>query len=216
MTKKINLSFGLFAAFSSVCVLGCASSLPSSTSKSNETIGPKQIFPLQVGNTYIMKKDYYSFKTGIYYMTAFDTTRIVDTERLNNQTYYVTNKKEIVIDAPDGYRSDKGRVLEAKYPGKVGDKYYYYTKINNYTPPDTTTGTWEIIDTNDLVTVPAGTFSCYKYRLEAIGKSGKLWLRSFDWWSPGFGLIKTETYHVDSSGNMPLFGKGELVKEELK
>ena len=76
--------------------------------------------------------------------------------------------------------STPSEALVLKYPATVGDAYPYY---------DVTVH----IDAIDApVTVPAGTFSCYYYRLTApiVGTVGKIWAE------PNVGIVKAEMYDL--------------------
>jgi hypothetical protein len=215
-----------FLVLSTVFIVGCGSS-SSSNSKQISSSKSGDIFPLKVGNSFISKKDYYDLSSGKFYSTRTDTLKIVSERVLNKDTMFLTNNNnQYVINRPDGYWSENGKVLEAKYPGNVGDTFPSYTKITNDKPPDTVTGYWKIVAVNEQVTVPAGTFNCIKY--DSYHKSiinGKIHNRIITWWSPGFGLIKKELYHFrenfkepqikDTSNELILVYREELIKEEV-
>ncbi len=182
-----------------------------------------QVFPLKVGNTFISKKEYFDLQTGKQYLTKIDTVKILGTQVLGDETFYVTNTNQYLVNRSDGYWLSNGAVtktgpaLEAKYPGSVGETFPSYTKITNENPPDTVIGTWEILAKDEKVTVPAGTFTCMKYRREARGiTTQRLHLQNLSWWSPGFGLIKREDYYPSEKGSLILICREELLSEELK
>lgn len=58
-----------------------------------------------------------------------------------------------------------------------------------------------IIEKQESITVPAGTFNCYKYSYDSMmsmtgmmaGKGDKE--KVIEWWNPELGLIKSETYN---------------------
>jgi len=57
------------------------------------------------------------------------------------------------------------------------------------------------IEAIEEVTVPAGTFRCFKYHKRILGQSGSDW---YEWVCPGNGLIKWVDYWVDASGYPPV------------
>lgn len=199
-----------------IFIAGCSSSFSSASSHSASS-DSHSIVPLKEGNIFISKKDYYDLESAKFYSTRIDTLKILSKRILNNDTMFLTNvNNQYVINRPDGYWSEGGEVLEAKYPGNVGDTFPSYTKITNEKPPDTVTGYWKIVAINEPVTVPAGTFNCIKY--DSYHKSiinGKIHNRIITWWSPGFGLIKKELYHTTEAGVLILIYHEELLKEEL-
>src|SRR5258706_1025352 len=95
----------------------------------------EEITPLKTGNMFISKKDYFDIRNGEHYLTKIDTVRITGTKVIGTDTFYVTNSNQYVINRPDGYWSEKGKVQEAKYPGEIGDMFFSYKKITNEKPP---------------------------------------------------------------------------------
>lgn len=71
--------------------------------------------------------------------------------------------------------------LALKYPATVGESYPYYE------------ATVYVESINASVTVPAGTFSCYYYRVDApiIGTLAKIWC------APNIGIVKAEEYGLN-------------------
>ena len=57
------------------------------------------------------------------------------------------------------------------------------------------------IEAIESVTVPAGTFRCYKFHKRVIGQAGADW---YEWVCPGKGLVKWVDYWADSSENPPI------------
>jgi len=73
--------------------------------------------------------------------------------------------------------------LWAKYPASVGNSY-----LSGPVGNDTVT----VMETSENITVPAGNFACYKYKVVShsfIGQHTDYW-----WLAPGFGLVKYEEY----------------------
>lgn len=57
------------------------------------------------------------------------------------------------------------------------------------------------IEAIENVTVPAGTFSCYKFHKQALEISGADW---YEWVCPGIGIVKWVDYWVDPSQSPPI------------
>jgi hypothetical protein len=87
----------------------------------------------------------------------------------------------------DGATTQIVTSLMAKYPASVGDSY---SRI--YPPPlQNGSAEVEVISTGTQVTVPAGTFSCYVYRVY-LPATNRL---SFDsYYALGVGLVKMSFY----------------------
>jgi len=205
----------------SIFIVGCGSAAISSSSK--------KIFPLEIGNTFITQKDYFDLKTGIHYLTKTDTLKIIDKEISENEDFFFTNTKQVIIKRPDGYwikdNSSKKTeaILTVKYPGNIGDTYSPYVKPTmekNSTgklSPDTIVGNWEILAKDQKITVPAGTFNCIEYRSDHKSLlTGKVHFRFLAWWSPGYGMIRNENYYHKEDETLLLIYREELLHEELK
>jgi hypothetical protein len=94
--------------------------------------------------------------------------------------------------------------LFAKYPGSPGDIFGQDSiVIRNVTPYDTAIAAL-VIDSISLSTkVPAGTYSCYKYRADYISKSShQLFFRQIAYFAPGVGLIKRESFMPDPASQL--------------
>ena len=59
------------------------------------------------------------------------------------------------------------------------------------------------IEASELVTVPAGTFTCLRVRKQRLSTShpNPVWI---EWWQPGVGQVQWIDYFVDSSENPPV------------
>ncbi|MCK5125220.1 MAG: hypothetical protein KAR42_03100 [candidate division Zixibacteria bacterium] len=92
-------------------------------------------------------------------------------------------------------------ILLAKFPGQIGDEY---SKI---------TGAAIIINriesTGESVTVPSGSYFCYKYAQEFGGKSRT----SYAYYSPGVGMVRLEVMNESLSKAVMI---GELIDISVK
>jgi hypothetical protein len=154
-------------------------------------------FPLEVGNKWI----YSSFVQG-----AYRNDEIIGTEIINGITTHI---KERIEPAPDNYDdkrwlaydsssvllyriwSNEGAdpaidfsppVIENKLSPQVGDKW-------SFGIPNLGTMTYEVLSINDIVTVPAGTFSnCLKI-MDTATPSSKIHIKHY---APEVGMIRNE------------------------
>ena len=147
------------------------------------------ILALDVGNQFLSHVVEYDRFGAI--VNEFDaTTTVLSDTVINNWLWYLvddpasglsgiwTNK----YDGAWSYFPDStpSEALALRYPATAGQSYAYYDL----------TVTVESINTS--VTVPAGTFSCYYYRMSVpvIGTIGKIWA------APNLGVVKAEMYDL--------------------
>lgn len=148
------------------------------------------IVPLAIGNQWLSHVTQYNSSGGI--IDEFEASTIVTGDTvINDSTWYLVDDNAaglggILTNMDDGawtYFPDStpAAALVLRYPASAGQSYPYYSVTVN------------IDATNASVTVPAGTFSCYYYRLSApiIGTVGKIWA------APNIGVIKAEQYDLD-------------------
>jgi len=84
--------------------------------------------------------------------------------------------------------------LIAKFPATIGDTY------SRIFPPPLQTGSTdaEVMATDSTITVPAGTFKCYVYRV-TLSSDSRL---SFDaFYAPGIGSVKINYYDLAPANN---------------
>ena len=68
----------------------------------------------------------------------------------------------------------------------------------------------------ESVTVPAGTFNCYKYQMENHPKDSSVYQKGIDWICPGIGIIKTEQWSRFNNEVLFLNASNELQSYILK
>jgi len=152
---------------------------------------PDVILPLAIGN--VLTSNYTEFNTsGGVIETGTATTTCVDSSIVNDTTWFLVEDSYDGVDTSlwanfaDGAWSvvdtaTPPEQLMLKYPANVGDSYGYDV-ITVY-----------VDDTDALVTVPAGTFECYYYRVTVplLGTIGKVWA------APNIGIVKAEYYELN-------------------
>lgn len=115
--------------------------------------------------------------------------------------------------------STRTEYLEFKYPGSLGDVFDFDTT----TTPTTNGGTQvvyghaQIITTDTLITVPAGTFHCYGYEYDYFTmQDGKLYSKDLSYCAPNVGCIKDEAYKFDKRTNTFYLGSiSRLISKNL-
>lgn len=172
-------------------VISCKSSTEPGTS-------PSLIMPLAVGNEW----DYATYESDPNYVQFYDTIRIANRlvsdssifETLDHNYYKNTSGGLILIDT---FYIPKSLILLAKYPAQPGDFIKHDTNFV-YTNP-TLTGD-EIVDSvTAVVTIPVGTYTCYKYRTDYYDSKHILHRRDNAYFAIGVGEIKYEVFWLDSA-----------------
>jgi hypothetical protein len=182
-------------------VLSCKSSTETVTSAS-------VIMPLAVGNEW----DYAGFfLIASQQHVIFDTTKIVSSKvtafATQYGTYYENRSDGLWIVSDSATPTYTG--LIAKYPANSGD----------FVRRDTTVGIDTIISdvivdsVNSVVTVPSGTYSCFKYTTNYYDLKHILQRQDNDYYAVNVGEIKDELFEVDSvSHQLTLFLSRQLAK----
>ena len=100
--------------------------------------------------------------------------------------------------------STRSEYLEFKYPGLVRDVFNFDTTTTPTTNgnEEVVYGHAQIITTDTLITVPAGTFNCYGYEYDYFTQQdGKLYIKDLTYCATNVGYIKDETYKFDKRTN---------------
>ena len=112
-------------------------------------------------------------------------------------------------------------IFFAKYPAKVGDIFrhdsYILTKESSPDPLGEATADYIVSSTTESVTVPAGTFICYKYNADYYDTTSHQLIDRFNkFYSPNVGMIKSEDFHLDSaSQTLKIAQTSQLTKVVL-
>jgi hypothetical protein len=118
------------------------------------------------------------------------------------------------------------RALWYKYPAKVGESFRWGPLSTNlpYPTPAKTDSVitlkansedMVVIAKNLSITVPAGTFSCYKYESD-YKLNGKTYLQVIEYLAPNIGKIKEEQYALDyGSASLRLISHSQLTSKKI-
>jgi hypothetical protein len=176
------------------------------SNKSNplDSIGRKEIIPLNLDNTWNYHVTAYDTSGNIYF-SANISDKIMGDTIINGQRWYYQDKGALYFTIKsdgyytiDRYAMDTAKInLAYKYPCNTGDKY----------------SNWEVVKLDTQITVPAGNFSCvlYSYRL----KTGDSFSYYDVYIKPGIGRIKTATYGFVDNHPIFVWTIKELISYEL-
>ncbi|MEA1980948.1 MAG: hypothetical protein U9N54_08240 [candidate division Zixibacteria bacterium] len=136
----------------------------------NNIVANDEIIPLADGNKWVYNIKVFD-STNVQIYSGVDSSWVARDTTLDNQLWHILADKDgpfqIATNRDDGYyardvtlasgTTDIDSVgeayLSAKYPVNVGETF-----------PNKTGFITEVLSTDDSVTVPAGSFSCYKYK----------------------------------------------------
>lgn len=156
--------------------------------------GDSVIVPLAIGNTWVTEITEYNSSgqiideylgTGIIVGDTLIedwTWYLLETDTAGIDTSVTTNKADGLWGITDSTTNPE--VLLLKFPATVGETYPLYQAT-------------VAVEANDAsVTVPAGTFSCYYYRVYVpiFGTIGRVWA------TPNVGIIRAEEYTLTLFG----------------
>ncbi len=151
---------------------------------------PDVLINLNVGTWFVTDVTEYNTSGGIDSSYQTLSTVISDTLIADSLWMVVEDTTSIdhtyTVNRVDGvwYWSDTltpPEALALKYPATVGDSYPYYD------------ATVYVVSIDEQITVPAGTFSCYYYRVDVpvVGTLAKIWC------APNIGIVKAEEYGLN-------------------
>jgi hypothetical protein len=145
------------------------------------------IFPLTVGNKWIIDVTNYD-SVGAMVYSRRDSIRILRDTTIQQETWYIgygilTNRTDGLYDYQAGTTSAISQRF--RYPAAAGTSYPYRGV------------TVKILSIAETITVPAGTFVCYRYRtgIDSVAYSDEYLAR-------GVGLVKSESFNPLSSGGV--------------
>jgi hypothetical protein len=185
-----------------------------SCNTTNSPTGTIEIWPLKIGNMWVVKNTDYD-SLGNITRTKSDTMIVLKDTIVKNEKVFIVQSQSyghvsnvIVLNRSDGFylvdiRPDTVYYyLAYKYPAKVGD---IYTGLGSNI---------QIKSINSPITAKPGNFSCYKYFNE--NQYPNIYFNQTIYVSPGVGLI----YSVDSTrekgGKIYMDSKSEIQSYILK
>ena len=167
----------------------------------NMNINATQIFPLSIGNQWIIQVTNYDTSGNVVY-SKNDTIKILRDTTIQSEKWFIgygiiTNRDDGLYDYQVG--SSNEIVLKYKFPSSISSVYTYRgTPIR-------------VLSITDSVSVQAGTFICYRYR-EGVDN-----ISYNDWYlSPNVGLVKADFYNPLSGGRTYKYLSYSLIKHVLK
>ena len=192
--KGINMK-----PLASISLLGLLLFTLSSCRKSNpvNSSSGQQMWPLQVGNTWVMRWDRLD-TSGNVLSSGYDTTLVTGDTLISGNTWYHVSwggiSTDLMINKSDGvYNMSNGTAQPTwKYPAKVGDQYVLLAGSHYM----------NIQSTDTSLTVPEGIYSCYEYRDFQVADNLPT---EVDFLSPGVGPVQTEVYGFVGTSSNRLF-----------
>lgn len=151
---------------------------------------PDVLINLNIGTWFVTDVTEYNTSGGIIDEYQIVSTVIADTI-ISDSVWMViedttSTDHECAVNREDGVWNwsdtlNPPEALALKFPAITGESYPYYE------------ATVYVESINASITVPAGTFSCYYYRVDApvIGTLAKIWC------APNIGIIKAEEYGIN-------------------
>ncbi len=144
---------------------------------------------------------------GSIFIENTDTLSFISTFVFGSDTVYVSPVETYYANRSDGLWTEtfgsSVQTLIAKYPAQPGDIFghdsFIITVPSDPVPNDTLNAQILVDSINAVVTVPAGNFTCYKYRADYYGTKHLLVYRQNDYYSVNTGLIKRESFWLDSA-----------------
>lgn len=197
------------------CLLGVLSCRSSTDSNATQDV----IMPLAIGNTWI----YHTGRgTDIIKIPTDDTIRLVSKFSYAGNTTFVNQYGAYYTNRSDGlwitYPAFSYEILSANYPANQGNIFRRDTLIlTDESSPDPigiAISNVFVDSIGEIVTVPAGTYPCYKYNSDIRDtNTNQILTRINTFYSVNFGLIKMESYMLDTiSQTLKLQESSKLTK----
>jgi len=169
------------------------------------------IDPLAIGNVWIYEYDRYD-DSGKFLSSYFDTIMIIKDTTVGGEKLYATKDDPYVYfcNRSDGNysrrNSDGNMLLWLPYPAKVNDSISRangeeYVKIESI---------------SETVTVKAGVFTTYKYKIYSLQSAGTgPILYSYLYYAPNIGLVKIEPIYNPARTVQISIIRGQLFSFKL-
>jgi len=206
---KIHISFFALALLS-VLWIGACSKNDSNPVTPNSSGG---VFPLAVGNKWLLQKYTYDNASGGMKASSVDTMKIVQDTLIRNEKWFTTGNGSYMTNRTGGtwlYDANTSMQLYLKYPAQVDDSYRVIQgdSVNSYD-----TMLVKMLSINQSVTVPAGTFSCMTYQITYASSKT---IRTLQF-APGKGLVFKQTEGENPvNGEVIVLTKSELMSYSVQ
>ncbi len=179
---KLSLILGFIAL---ILVCGC--------SKDDNSTGPPDYFPLTLGNSWtfeVTEKDtagqdsvYTQIQT-VDHTTTFDSEEwfviVATTDSDTDSTYY--RKGEFFLEAIFFYQGSLLDDIIAVSPLEPSVGFSWGDTVNIEVNG--------VVEDSEEITVPAGTFQCYRERLQISALGGMIEMQIYNWLSDGVGPVR--------------------------
>jgi hypothetical protein len=200
-----------------IVLFGCEGN----TDPNDNNVSQDVIFPLAINNEWTYQDTYFDTTGKIKRIENRSFAIIKDSMRLGEKVF-ISNDGGVAANRADGFWSlndgvnNDEQILKFKYPCKVGETYPGSYHNSAAGEPDVATITVESI--NEIVTVPAGSYTCIKYVSEAYFPTlGYKTDRRIYYIAPKVGIIKAELYdYINHQSNPYLAWRSELTRVTLK
>jgi hypothetical protein len=175
---------------------------------------PTTVFPLAVGNQWIMQGYIFDVASNALKMAGKDTLTVGRDTTIQGETWYSQGDGTYMSNRTGGlwqYNADYGRQLYFKYPAQVNDTYSMISgdAVNGFD-----TASVKVISINQSITVPAGTFSCISYQWIAKNIQGA---RITYQVAPGKGPVYYQMEGVNPlNSQWMIYIKSELIRYSIK
>lgn len=149
------------------------------------------IVPLAIGNNWTSYFVEYN-ESGSVVDSGLTTTLVIGDSIIEDSTWYLISDSTTFGDSSLWTNMDDGlwawsdtttpnAYLALKYPATAGESYTLFDPV-----------TVTVESTNASVTVPAGTFECYYYRMHVpiYGTIGRVWA------APNIGVVQGQLYEI--------------------
>ena len=207
-------------------VIGCVDQLPTDGTRSGDAI-----MPLADGNRWIGRLNGTTDRGLTWMVLDDDTLEVVGSSRIDGEEWFALQLDGMIAgdytNRDDGlYTTNSGcTCLRAKYPGDAGDLFTIDSAM--VLLPDPLGGTAtpvmmrfavEIVSTDTVVTVPAGTFTCHLYHRVLLDDPNARFVDEiYEFYAPDIGPIRTDIYTtgLPKNGDAP-DRRWELVEYDVQ
>ena len=190
--KEVKLNYKLLstliipALFAGFLIAGCSKDDDDNNNDQNNQSGV--LVSLEMGNWWLAAYEYNI--PGFTYQDTFEC-RVEEQVNISGDMYYLISNFGYCRNGADGLYvfGELGDPISLwyKYPASAGDEYIALGDVEN---EDYLV---QVLSTNTVVTTPAGTFSCYRYKITGVEGSIHEDYLSYVYGSPNVGFIKRYT-----------------------
>jgi len=163
------------------------------------------IVPLKIGNQWFFQLSYFD-TSGNVLLTTTDSFKVFRDSTIANEQWFVMSyyggSTLVCTNRKDGFWSFErdSQYLILKYPATPNEIY------------PTIDATARFVSSEAVLTVPKGTFTCYKYEHAWTRLNG---FKSYSYWKPGIGFVRVEI--ASNAGGKPyIWGALDLADYSLQ